>query len=281
MLTIVYDLKQALDAELKQIDCEEEEILKKAERSIYCISNSLKRLKEHIRGNKFVNQKDEILFFKQIKPSIYSKLIYFVKVFNIESKRPNGSDKSQKKYLHNELNKLEQFFFENLEFYQYIRNNMTYLDDKYFVRGKLDIRLFMDTFIYDADPEFSSSHDYKVAKIIANDLLNIYLNTELAIMERKDHSTDHRNFIISKGKFTWTDSKAALTEFIYAVHAVKCINNGNIEIKEIADFLQSLFRIDLGDYYRDYLQIKCRQNQTKFIDTLKAALIKRINEQEE
>jgi hypothetical protein len=280
MLAKVYDEKQSLEAELKQIDCEEEVILKKAERSIYSISNSLKKLKEYIRSNKFPNQKDEILFFKEIKPSIYSKLIYYVKIFNIESKRPNGSDKSQRKYLLNELDKLENFFSENLEFYQYVRNNMTYLDDKYFVRGKLDIRLFMDTFIYDADPDFSTSHDYKVSKIIANDLLNIYLNTELAVMERKDY-TSNKNFIISKGKYTWTDSKSALTEFVYAVHASKCINNGNIEIKEIADFLQSLFRIDLGDYYRDYLQIKNRQNQTKFIDSLKAALIQRINEQEE
>jgi hypothetical protein len=161
-----------------------------------------------------------------------------------------------------------------------MRNNMTYLDDKYFVRRRLDLRLYVDTFIYDADPEFSTSHDYKVAKIIANDLLNIYLKSEIAIMERKDH-TANKSFIISKGKYTWTDSKAALTELIYALHATKCINNGNIEIKEIANFLEALFRFDLGDYYRDYLQIKNRQNQTKFIDTLKTALIKKINEQDE
>jgi hypothetical protein len=157
---------------------------------------------------------------------------------------------------------------------------MTFLDDKYFVRGKLDLRLYVDTFIYDADPDFSTSHDYKVSKIIANDLLNVYLKSELFMMERKEYATN-KNFIISKGKYSWTDSKAALTEFIYAIHAAKCINNGNIEIKELANFLESLFRIDLGDYYRDYLQIKSRQNQTKFLDALKAALINKINEQEE
>lgn len=280
MLENIKYVKEKLFDDLKQIENEDLIILKKAELSIYLINDALKIIKEHIRKNKFQTQEDEILFFKKIKPSIYSKLIYFVKVFNIESKRPNGSDKSQRKYLLNELDKLEHFFSENLEFYQYIRNNMTYLDDKYFIRGKLDIHLFMDTFIYNADPEFSTSHDYKVSKIIANDLLNVYLNTELAVMERKDYIT-HKNVIISKGKYSWTDSKAALTEFIYAVHAAKCINNGNIEIKEIADFLQALFKIDLGDYYRDYLQIKNRQNQTKFIDSLKNALIQRINEQEE
>lgn len=280
MLDFVYQNRDKLYDDLKRIEYEEIRILKKAELSIHLISDTLNVLKEYIRKNKFPTQGDEIFFFKEIKPSIYSKLIYFVKIFNIESKRPNGSDKSQKRYFLNELDKLEQYFSENLEFYQYIRNNMTYLDDKYFVRGKLDLRLHVDTFIYDADPNFSTSHDYKVAKIIANDLLNIYLKSELAIMERKDYSAN-KNFIISKGKYAWTDSKAALTELIYAIHAAKCINNGNIEIKEIANFLEAVFRFDLGDYYRDYLQIKNRQNPTKFLDTLKAALIKKINEQDE
>ncbi len=280
MLSRIDKIKSQLFKEIKQLEVEKISILKQAEQSIYLINQALVEIKGYIRKNGFSSPNEEILFFKEIKPTIYSKLIYYVKIFNIESRRPNGSDKSQKKYLLNELDKLEKYFSDNLEFYQYMRNNMTYLDDKYFVRGRLDLRLYVDTFIYDADPDFSTSHDYKVAKILANDLLNIYLKSELAIMERKDLSAN-KNFIISKGKYTWTDSKAALTEFIYAIHSVKCINNGNIEIKEIADFLESLFRINLGDYYRDYLQIKSRQNQTKFLDALKNSLINRINEQDE
>jgi hypothetical protein len=280
MLLPIYEVCKSLENDLKQIDSENPEILKRSEQSILRINTCLKRLKEYICKNPFISQEEEILFFKEIKPSVYSKLIYFVKIFNIESKRPNGSDISQKKYVLNELNKLEKFFSENLEFYQYFRNKMTYLDDKYFVRGKLDLRLYVDTFIYDADPEFSTSHDYKVSKILANDLLNVYLKSELSILEREEY-LGNKNFVVSKGIYTWTDTKTSLTEFIYAIHSAKCINHGNIEIKEIASFMESLFGIDLGDYYRDYLQIKNRQNQTKFIDTLRAALIKRISEQDE
>jgi hypothetical protein len=276
----ICEIRKIFEAKLKQIDSEYPDILKKSEQSIYCISSCLKQMKEYILQNKFPNQEDEILFFKEIKPSVYSKLIYFVKIFNLESKRPTGSDKSQKKYLQNEIAKLETFFIENLEFYQYMRNKMVYLDDKYFVRGKQDLHLYIDTFYFDADPEFSTSHDFKVAKVMANDLLCVYLKSELATIDRKEYHSNHQQQIV-KGKYTWTDSKAALTELIYAIHAARCINNGNIEIKEIANFFESLFRIDLGDYYRDYLQIKNRQNQTKFIDSLKNALIQRINEQEE
>lgn len=188
-----------LESELKQIDCENPDILKKSEKSIYCISSCLKKLKGQISKSKFPNQEAEIVFFKEIKPSVYSKLIYFIKIFNIVSKRPNGSDKLQKKYFQNELSKHEIFFSENLEFYQYMRNNMTYLDDKYFVRGKVDLYLYADTFYYDADPGFSTSHDYKVARIIANDLLSVYTKSELAAIDRKEYLTN-RQPQFTKGK---------------------------------------------------------------------------------
>lgn len=278
MLTNIYELCQKLDDDLKQIDNDCSDILKKSEHSIYCIESCLKQLKEHICQNVFASQDEEIEFFKKIKPSVYSKLIYFVKIFNIESKRPNVSDKSQKKYLLNELNKLELFFSENLEFYQYYRNNMTYLDDKYFVRGKLNIRLYIDTFSYDANPEFSTSHDYKVAKILANDLLGVYLKSELAILDRRGYK---RNDSYRKSKYAWTESKTALVELIYAIHASNCINNGSLDIKEIAQFVEYTFDIDLGDFYRTFLQIKTRQCSPKFIDTMRTALIKRIEEQDE
>jgi hypothetical protein len=278
MISPILENIKTLESDLKQIDIETSDILRKSEQSIYCISNCLKQLKEHIRQNNFQSKESEILFFKEIKPSVYSKLIYFVKIFNVESKRPNGSDKSQKKYLLNELNKLELFFSENLEFYQYYRNNMTYLDDKYFVRGKLNIRLYVDTFSYDADPDFSTSHDYKVAKVLANDLLCVYLKSELAVLDRKEHK---RTDSFRKSKYAWTESKTALVELIYAIHACNCINNGLVDIKEIAQFVEYAFDIDLGDFYRTFLQIKNRQSSPKFIDAMRAALIKRIEEQEE
>jgi len=280
MMSDILDKVKVFEIDLKQIDCEIPDILKKSEQSIYCISACLKQLKEYIRQNKFPNQEAEILFFKEIKPSVYSKLIYFVKIFNLESKRPNGSDKSQKKYLQNEIAKLEKFFTENLEFYQYMRNKMVYLDDKYFVRGKHDLHLYIDTFYFDADPEFSTSHDFKVAKILANDLLCVYLKSELATIDRKEYLANRQPQIV-KGKYTWTDSKISLVELIYAIQTSGCINRGMIDIKEIALFVESVFGIDLGDFYRTYLEIKNRQNPPKFIDTLRDSLLKKIEQQDD
>ena len=81
--------------------------------------------------------------------------------------------------------KTSGYFDNNLDFYKYYRTGSNFLDHKYFVRGKYDIRLTLDTFYFETDPLFSTSHDYKVAKIIANDLLQVYLEDTISSLERK------------------------------------------------------------------------------------------------
>ncbi|MCB0538983.1 MAG: RteC domain-containing protein [Bacteroidetes bacterium] len=186
MKKVINTLIDDLEKELKLIESEESNILKKSEHSIYKIQECLKSLEKFAISNRFKNTQEEICFFKELKPRIFSKLIYYVRIYNIESKRPNGSDRVQKKYLMNELDRLKSFFDNNLEFYQYYRTGATYLDDKYFVRGKHDIRLSLDTFFFATNSKFSTSHDYKVSKILANELLRIYLNAELTALERKE-----------------------------------------------------------------------------------------------
>lgn len=104
---------------------EQEDTLKIAEAVVIKALLSIKKLKEFVDNYKFKTSKEEIEFFKFIKPQIFSKLIYYTKVLNIETKRPKGTDRTQRKYLLNELNNLNRFFDNNLEFYQYYRTGST------------------------------------------------------------------------------------------------------------------------------------------------------------
>src|SRR5688500_5735346 len=84
------------EEKLQQIDNEQEaNVLKKAEASIIIVHEFLRQLKEIASSHRFKKQDEEIFFFKHVKPQFFSKLIYFTKIFNIESKRPNGIDKVQ------------------------------------------------------------------------------------------------------------------------------------------------------------------------------------------
>ncbi len=185
MNDFITKLNKDLSSQLQDIDFEEPDLIRKAQKSIRCTKDALTPLRAFTIQHTFCNEAEEIHFFKEMKPELFSKLIYYVKIFNIESRRPTGSHEMQKDYLRNELDKLTFFFSNHLEFYQYYRMNSTYLDDKYFIRGKEDLNLYQDTLMIYVDPDFSTSHDYMVSKIIANDRLKVFLNTEIEALAIK------------------------------------------------------------------------------------------------
>ena len=273
----VSKLYHELEEQLNFIHLETDDPLKEAELSIQVIVNALSQLKKYIGKHKFRTQSEEIKFFKYGKPQFISKLIFHISIYNIHSRMPKGGEKIVRKYLHHELQNLRRYFDNNLDFYKYYRTGSNYLDHKYFVRGKYDIRLTLDTFYFETDPLFSTSHDYKVAKIIANDLLQVYLEDTISLLERKDNNMTSQD--VPKVKLYWTESKTALIELIYALHSQGAIDNGKADIKDIAAVFEHFFGVELGDFYRTFLEIRVRKTgRTKFIDSLKQSLVKKMEE---
>lgn len=261
-----------LEAALSELEIESDYLTDKIEIAIPIVIKCLSELKEFVLNNDFKSIQEEINFFKYQKPIIVSKLIYYNTVYKIETKRPYGYNRF-KKYFSKELKKLKRFFNSNIEFYKYYRSNNSFLDEKYFLRGKHDIRLWLDTFYFEADHRFSTSHDYKVAKIIANDLIQVYLEDRLNNINVKRGSDN---------SLKWTASKTALTELIYALYSHGVFNNGNTDIKLIAKTFEEAFNIELGDFYHTFMELKARKiNRTKFLDSLCEALIKKMDEKDE
>lgn len=269
-----------LEDQLKFITLENDDSLKCAQISIEVCLKALSKLKALIPKYRFKTQGEEIKFFKEIKPKFLSPLIYHLKVYKIESRKPNGGDKIIRKYLHNELDKLKRYFDSNLDFYRYYRTQCNYLDHKYFLRGKYDIRLTVDSFFFEADERFCTSHDFKVAKILAHDRLQVYLEEELSNLDRKE--TNMIAHDVPKVKLYWTESKTALIELIYALHSLGAFDNGRADIKDIAASFEHLFGVKLGDYYRTFLELRMRKTgRTKFLHTLIQSLTKKMDEAEE
>ena len=278
MTTNYDDILKKLDNKLDILEIEEQDILLKAEKGIKLAKQTLKSVRSIVVDYEFETKLEEIHFFKCTKPKIYSKLIYYVKLFNIESKRPRGSNKSQVKYLNNYIEKLQTYFNDNLDFYYYYRREATVFDEQYFLRGKADIRLFPDSFHFFVDEEFATSHDSTVASILAYDLLIVHLKREIDKLENNGNYASLR-LLQSKTKITWTAHKIYLIELIYALHSTDVINNGTVDIKDIAYFVEKTFKVDLGDYYRAFLEIRMRKNgRTKFLDILKKQLTKRMDD---
>ncbi|MBZ4192062.1 RteC domain-containing protein [Niabella sp. 3A5MI-3] len=267
-------IMEELEEEIKELTYEQGNVLASSEKAVELILHKTSELKEYVLKTGFKNVQEEIHFFKYQKPAIIAKLIYHNAIYKIEARKPYGA-KPIRKYLNKELKKLKRFFDNNLDFYKYYRSNNSFLDENFFVRGKHDIKLWLDTYYFQSDQTFSTSHDYKVAKIIANDLIQVYIEGQLYSKTQDSNSA-------STEILNWTGSKVAMIELIYALHYQGVFDNGNSDIRMIAKYFENAFSVDLGDFYHTYLEIKNRKiNRTKFIDTLRDGLIKKMDEQDE
>jgi len=271
-------IMKEISEQISSIDLEGCDIsIEEALHMIEFLQNRLHTLRDKLLECGFENEEEEICFFKEIKPQILSQLLYFNKIYTIELKRPNGSNLIQKNYYEHELDSLTLFFHKNLDFYQYYRSNAIHLDDYYFRRGKPNIRLGVDSSQFINDTTFSTCYDYKVAKILSNEMLRIYLNKKLQQVDRLSEYSGNKQ-ITQKTK--WTGTKVAAIELGYGIYAAKVIDNGKADIREIMTALQNVLGIDLGDYYRTYIAIKSRKkDRTAFLKYLADCLEKRMDEE--
>lgn len=100
--------------------------------------DKLELMKEYILENGFAKPEEEIEFFKKIKPEVQGKLIFYNKVFKIESSCPSGMWEVHKKYFSDELQKIENIYRENTcncPFYRYYSSGRIDRDEEFFIRG--------------------------------------------------------------------------------------------------------------------------------------------------
>lgn len=268
MRTFTNDLLKRVSECLEIISHEETDILIQTTQAISLLENTFSDLKSYISSYSFCNENEEIIFFKEIKPQLFSKLIYYRSIYNIEIMRPNGSLETQSIYLNAELGRLKNFFDRNIDIYKYYRTGCCHLDKYYFMRSTQDMQLGLDAFYFERDTTFSTIFDFKISKIIANEMIASYLNHELAKLNNpNDYNTQFPN--LTNVKLTWTGKKIDLIEQIYAWEGVGCFNNGNISIKDLTSYIELVFNINLGDYYRTFLEMRNKKgSRTAFLDKL-------------
>jgi transcriptional regulator len=243
----------------------------------------LQKLRIILREGEFTNRENEILFFKKQKPIIYGNLKFYVKLYKYLLLKPKGSKKLKKTFIEKEIQKLQTYFTQNIDFIRYYRQNSTSIDEFYFLRGNDNIGLISDTSHFYTDAEFSTSHDNAVAKIIAYDLLFTYYLDELNKLDSQQNNISNpvkRRF--KRLDLGWTANKIDLIELIYALQASGAIKGGKAGIKDMAMACEQIFDLDLGNYYRKFLEIRARKiESTKFLDRMKSSLLKRMQDADE
>ena len=149
-----------MKAELKRIKDPEIE-LSGIERRFYVCDSAIQVLKKNIRKGNFSSAKQEIYFFKAIKPRFISLRNFYFQLYCYTLFMPQQPGE-QKMYLQNELAKVNRFFSEYHWFYIYYTSGDSCLDQKFFLRKERE--------------GFNTEGDKLVSDLLAHQLFGWYLH---------------------------------------------------------------------------------------------------------
>lgn len=237
------------------------------------LNEMLGTIKVKVLKDNFRNEQQEIDFFKNIKPQVLGKLIYYNKIFRIETTCPVSNGRLHQNYFENQLKVLKSEYKESIsneDFYRYYRAGRSDRDHKYFRLGQINYHDGLKSGVFEIDLSFSTYYDNKVAHIIANELLYTYLLTKINPDENPDAILINGD--VNKD-ISWTNSQNALIELIYALYASNSVAHGKIGIRKLALIFRILFRTPLNDIHHAFHRMKTRSgSRTAFLDQLKFSL---------
>jgi hypothetical protein len=259
MRTFTERFYSAMENQLTEITLSGEPLTEQYKASIKVCKKAMTKLKNYVSSYAFENVAEEVHFFKVIKPQFYSKYIYYINVYNFLTERPTGGENIQQDYIRMHLSELKTFFDHNRAFYSYYRSGMNQMDATYFTRGGFDVHAELEDF--EEDEQYSTSHDYKLSKIIANEKFQDYLNLELAKIGNEDLLALSGQKMFPFHHPQWTASQTDAAELLYSLKTSCAVNNGNIDINELVAIWEFIFQMEIKEPYHKLLDVVKRQRE--------------------
>ncbi|MEL7587959.1 MAG: RteC domain-containing protein [Prolixibacteraceae bacterium] len=267
-----------LESDLSKMKDVSDKISDQMEYAIGHCKIALDRMRELVIKQGFPDQESEIYFFKKIKPTVYSRLLYYRAVFDLESKCQKADSSVIRRYLQKRIYKINEYMEERQVKVQYFKCEYTHLDEKYFVRGTTEIPLELRSSHHLLDEEFFTWHDHTFSTIMANEMLIAYIRKEL---DKLDKPVEF-NQSYYKSPLKWTAHKIDLGEIIYALLYSGAVNNGNASIIDLAEAFEQILNVEIKeDIYRYRLEIQERKiEKIKFLNQLIAILQRMIDDKD-
>ena len=271
------ELLQSWQLRLQDAEARETDLPARLETCIRICEESLVQLRQRVMEHSFPGKDCEIYFFKQVKPVIRARYIYYQKLYRLHLGYFNGSGLLEKERLEKELRDIACYFADNHVFYTYYRNGSTHHDELFFVRGQYDWKICPEANHFDSI--FSTSFDGKLAELMAYELLMKYIDGMLNPSLKLTEPAPHCGVTTSRPAADTLQCTASLTDIVelgYALQNCGFFNHGKVSIKEVMAFLADAFKVDLRNFYHLFLRLRVRKNPAKFLDELKTSLIRHI-----
>ena len=100
------------------------------------------------------------------------------------------------------------------------------------------------------------------------------LKQQIALLEKADTGTPPI--------LIWNHSKTDIAELIMELHSLNSFNNPHhylADINEIVQIFSLYFGVEFPNIQKTFIEIKNRQNPTKFLEKLREALLNQIDEE--
>ncbi|MET3606915.1 hypothetical protein ABIC74_000757 [Mucilaginibacter rubeus] len=278
--SICDDLYQRLLAELSISIQGVDEEFTRLSKHLPVIKKYHQMVRLNILERGFKDEKEEIYFFKNIKPKFLSVKIFTVERYNIEQSKPVGTWPKQLEFYENEIEDINRFYRRYAFIYQYYRAGLSELDESYFIRGKEVASIFA----YEVDEiflEFSTWGDYIFSRFRACEMLQEFI---LEQIKCGSLAAEHKLADAFQSKpLNWTGESINLVELGYGLFDSGQLNNGKAGVNEIFKWLEEHFNISIGIPARRFVEIKRRKrlSRTRFLDNLRESVNRKIEEDEE
>jgi len=241
------------------------------------IKEAIHKLITYVNAHPFKSLEEEIDFFKHEKPLYVSEQLYAQEIFNFETNRPIGDTTALKNYYELELQFIKRFFNQYQFLYQYYLYELKELDNLLFIRGAKPSDIILPENA-GTDTHFSTACDNLFARFIAGERLQAFILSELKSLNSPVAQIPVDPDAIN---LTWTGETINLVELAYGIWLTGQLNNGNATITDIIKWMEVHFQVSIGRAYKRWTSISKRKRvtPTKFLDQLKAALLKRIDDE--
>lgn len=269
------ELYDRLQEELQLVEEIGQPAVRRLSLALNTVTAYLKLLRSRVEEAGFESVEEEIDFFKVQKPRFYRWLIYYQECFAIESHVPPEPGQLRVDYYREQFRYLDHFFRQHEFQYQYYRLGAVELDRVYFVRG-VQAEQVLAPVLPEVDPVFNTVQDYLFAKFMAYELVRDWLVGMMAPAEGPAEG-----FTSKKGKvLKWTGDTCNLIEVAYGFYDTSQINDGEVDLTDIIDWLEVSLNVNLSRFYRRFMEIKRRKSmsKTRYLDAMREAVNKRIED---
>jgi len=235
------------------------------------INKALADLKQFFQERPFADQQEEINFFKYEKPLFVAELLTAHRMFTVETQRRQFNEEVLiRNYYEQELRVIKHYFIQHQFLYQYYLLEASELDAILFVRGAESSAVLLPE-TPDLDLNYSTKGDYLFAHFMAYEKIQDYLINELYPVSERT---------LPGRALTWTGESVNLVELAYGIYLTGQINHGQATITEVIQWLEKVFKADVGNAYRRWHAISNRKRvtPTKFIDQMRDAINKRLDD---